>query len=185
MYRKAIAVLLVLFAVGARAQTPTADPAYTLHAGDKVQVSVWKEPDLLQTLTINPDGKLQMPLAGEFVAIGKTVSQLRGEIETRLKALITEPVVTVSITDFNGNVAYVIGQVQKPGSMIMNPRINVLQALSLAGGGTPFAKLDDIIVIRGSGSGQRVMPFRYSQVNEGKHLEQNVVLEAGDVVIVP
>jgi polysaccharide export outer membrane protein len=185
VYRKAAAVLLVLFTVAARAQTPVVDPAYTLHAGDKVQVAVWKEPDLLQTLTINPDGKLTMPLAGEFIAAGKTVTQLRSEIETRLKALITEPVVTVSIVEFNGNVAYVIGQVNKPGALIMNPRINVLQALSLTGGGTPFAKLDDIIVVRGAASGQRVLPFRYSQVSGGKHLEQNVVLEAGDVVIVP
>lgn len=175
----------MFFAGAAGAQSPAADPAYTLHAGDKVQVSVWKEPDLLQTLTINPDGKLQMPLAGEFATTGKTVAQLRTEIETKLKALITEPVVTVSITDFGGNVAYVIGQVTKPGALVMNPRINVLQALSLAGGGTPFAKLDDVIVIRGAASAQRVMPFRYSQVSDGKHLEQNIMLEAGDVVIVP
>jgi polysaccharide export outer membrane protein len=67
----------------------------------------------------------------------------------------------------------------------MNPRLNVLQALSLAGGTTPFAKLDDINVIRSSGPSQRTLPFRYSQVVEGKSLDQNVTLESGDVVVVP
>lgn len=185
VFRKISAAFLVLFAVSAYGQAPVVGATYTLHAGDKIEVSVWKEPDLLRTLTIGPDGRMAMPLAGEFVAAGKTVAQIRTEIETRLKALVTVPVVAVSIVDVNGYVAYVIGQVTKPGALIMNPRINVLQALSLAGGGTPYAKLDDVIVIRGSASDQRVMAFRYGQVSAGKHLEQNIVLEAGDVVIVP
>ena len=69
----------------------------------------------------------------------------------------------------------------------MNPRINVLQALSLAGGGTPFAKLNDIIVIRGAGGGgqQRVIPFNFGQVSSGKNVDQNIMLESGDVVLVP
>ena len=85
-----------------------------------------------------------------------------------------------------GNVCYVIGQVTKPGALVMNPKINVLQALSLAGGGTPYAKMDSIIVIRGSQAAQqKVLPFRFGQVSAGKDLEQNVTLEAGDVVLVP
>ena len=115
-----------------------------------------------------------MPLAGEILAAGRTVAQVRSEIETRLKTLITEPVVTVSIVDFTGNVAYVIGQVNKPGALVMNPRINVLQALSLTGGGTAF-ELDDVIVIRGAGSGQHIFAFRYGQVSAGKHLSRTSV----------
>ena len=80
---------------------------------------------------------------------------------------------------------YVIGQVKKPGVFVMNPQLNVLQALSLAEGATPFAKLDDIIVIRGTGASQTTLPFRYSQVTEGKSLGQNILLESGDVVVVP
>ncbi len=176
---------LVLFAAGAHAEGQIVAADYTLHAGDKVEVSVWKEPDLQKTLVISPDGKLSLPLAGEFMAAGKTVGQIRTEMELKLKAVITEPVVTVSILEVSGNVAYVIGQVNKPGALVMNPRINVLQALSLTGGGTAFAKLDDIIVVRGAGVGQHVFPFRYGQVSQGKHLEQNLILESGDVVIVP
>lgn len=185
MFRKLATALFVLACNGVVAAAEVVDAAYTLHPGDKIEVSVWKEPDLQKQLVISPDGKMSLPLAGEFLAAGKTVAQVRTEIETRLKTLMTEPVVTVSIMDVNGNVAYVIGQVNKPGALVMNPRINVLQALSLTGGGTPFAKLDNIIIVRGAASGQRVLSFRYGQVAEGKHLEQNVILESGDVVIVP
>ena len=110
---------------------------------------------------------------------------MRLEIENRLRKYIPEPVVTVGITEVGGNVAYVIGQVGKPGAFIMNPAINVLQALSLAGGTTPFAKLNDIIIIRHTPLGQRTLAFRYDQVSAGRSLEQNVTLESGDVVVVP
>jgi polysaccharide export outer membrane protein len=82
-------------------------------------------------------------------------------------------------------VAYVIGQVNKPGAIVMNPAVNILQALSIVGGGNPYAKLDSIIVIRNSPGGQRVLNFHYGQVSSGRSLEQNVQLESGDVVVVP
>jgi polysaccharide export outer membrane protein len=91
----------------------------------------------------------------------------------------------VIVTEVKGNVVYVIGQVLKPGQLIMNPTMNVLQALSMAGGGNPYAKLDGIIVIRNAPGGQRVLPFKYGQVSAGKDLAQNVDLESGDVVVVP
>jgi polysaccharide export outer membrane protein len=183
--RLASALFLLAVVGGGVRAGEVVDATYALHPGDKIEVSVWKEPDLQKPLVISPDGKVSLPLAGEFTAAGKTVSQLRNEIELKLKAVITEPVVTVSIMEVAGNVAYVIGQVNKPGALVMNPRINVLQALALTGGATPFAKLDDIIVIRGAAAGQRVFQFRYGQVASGKHLEQNVILESGDVIIVP
>jgi polysaccharide export outer membrane protein len=89
------------------------------------------------------------------------------------------------VTDVKGNAVYVIGQVVKPGSITMNPAINVMQALSIAGGANPYAKLDSIIVIRSSGGTQRVIPFKYTQVAAGRDLQQNVMLESGDVVVVP
>ena len=164
----------------------TAPADYRLHAGDKLDVAVWKEPEMQRpTVVIAPDGKFSFPLAGQITAAGKTPAEVRQEIETKLAKYIPDAVVTVGITDVAGNVAYVIGQVAKPGSFVMNPRINVLQALSLAGGGTPFAKLDSIIVIRASPAGQRVLPFHFGQVSAGRDLDQNVMLESGDVVLVP
>lgn len=171
-------------ATTANAELPSAD--YLLHSGDKLEVSVWKELEMQKpTVIISPDGNFSFPLAGQIMAAGKTVAEVRTEIEKRLKRYIPEPVVTVAITEVTGNVAYVIGQVAKPGAFVMNPAINVLQALTVAGGTTPFAKLDSIIVIRGSGATQRVLPFRYSQVSAGKGLEQNITLESGDVIVVP
>jgi polysaccharide export outer membrane protein len=175
-----------LFPTLCAAQAPVVDSEYRLHPGDKLDISVWKETEMQKpVVVIPPDGRISFPLAGQIMAAGRTVSEVRQSIETDLKRFIPDPVVTVSITDTGGNVAYVIGQVAKPGGFALNPRINVLQALSLAGGGTPFAKLDSIIVIRNSQIGQRVLPFRFGQVSEGKNLEQNVQLESGDVIVVP
>ncbi len=184
-WRCAFAVLLVAaaFAKPTLAQQQLAD--YTLHPGDQLEVAVWKEPDLTKTVIVRPDGKFSFPLAGETVAIGRTIPQVQAEITNKLKAYIPEPVVTAALTIMDGNRIYVIGQVQKPGSFVMNPRLNVLQALSLASGLTPFAAVNDIIVVRGTGTGQKVLQFRYSDVSKGKSLEQNIPLEAGDVVVVP
>lgn len=158
---------------------------YKLSPGDQLEISVWKEPDLTKTVVIRPDGKFTMPLAGEIAGAGRTLSQVQTDIQTRLLKYIPEAVVTAALVVMEGNRIYVIGQVNKPGTFVMNPRFNVLQALSVAGGLTPFASTNDIIILRSSGGKQRMIPFRYGEVIKGRNLEQNLVLEAGDVVIVP
>ena len=160
-------------------------PDYSISPGDELEVSVWKEPDLSKTVIVRPDGKFSVPLAGEIMAARRSVDQIQNEITNKLKKYIPEAVVTVSITKLEGNRIYVIGQVTKPGAFTMNPRLNVVQALSMAGGMTPFAALNDIIVLRSAGPSQRVLPFRYGDVSKNRNLEQNIQLEAGDVVIVP
>jgi polysaccharide export outer membrane protein len=176
--------ILSTFSAPAHAQTTT--PDYKLHPGDKVVIGVYDDPKLLpQEMTVSPDGKISYPLVGEMVVGGKAVGQIRQEMEAKLKKYISDPIATVIVTDVKGNAIYVIGQVLKPGQIEMNPTINVLQALSMAGGTNPYAKLDGIIVIRSTPSGQRVLPFRYGQVSAGKELSQNVDLESGDVVVVP
>lgn len=165
---------------------PTAQPGdYRLNPGDEIEVSVWKEVDLQRTTIVKPDGKFTFPLAGDVVAAGRTVGEIQADIASRLKRYIPDPVVTASVKGIEGNRIYVIGQVNKPGAYTMNPRISVLQALSLAAGGTPYAALNDIIIIRGAGAGQRTLRFRYTDVSRGRDLDQNVLLESGDVVIVP
>ena len=176
------ATAIVLHAPSARAQQ-VAD--YMLNPGDELEVAVWKEPDLTKKVIVRPDGKISFPLTGDVLAIGHTVGQVQSELANKLKTYIPEPVVTVSVTGIEGNKVFVIGQVNKPGAYTMNPRYTVLQALSLAGGMTPFAALNDIIVLRKSGTQQRAMPFRYGDVSKGRGIEQNVLLEAGDVVVVP
>jgi polysaccharide export outer membrane protein len=186
--RRVLAVLVTM--VAAVESASAADVAvgdYKIHGGDRLMVGVYDDPKMPpMDITVTPDGKFSFPLLGVLQAGGKTADQLRVEMETKLRKYVAEPVVMVSVTEVKGNVAYVIGQVNKPGLIVMNPALNVLQALSVAGGGNPYAKMDNIIVIRSSASGgQRVLNFRYGQVSAGKSLEQNVELESGDVVVVP
>lgn len=166
----------------ALAQQP---PEYKLHAGDQLEVSVWKEVDLQSKLQIRPDGRFSFPLTGEIIAAGRTVAEIQTDITTRLKKYIPEPVVTVSVSGIDGNKVYVIGQVNKPGAIVMNPQVSVLQALAVAGGTTPYASVNDIIVVRTTGGVQQVLQFRYADVSRGRGLQQNISLESGDVVVVP
>jgi polysaccharide biosynthesis/export protein len=161
-------------------------PDYKLHPGDRLTVGVYDDPKLLpQEITVTPDGKISYPMVGTILVGGKTLEQVRSEFELRLKKYISDPIAILMVTEVKGNVVYVIGQVTKPGAIEMNPTITVLQALSIAGGANPYAKLDGIIVIRSTGGAQRVLPFRYGQVSSGRDLQQNIDLESGDVVVVP
>lgn len=182
---KRLLAVVAVFLAATVAVAQGAEADYRLHAGDSITVSVWKEIDLQRKVMIRPDGKFSFPLAGEVQAAGRTADEVRVDIEAKLGKFIPEAVVTVIVEDFSGNRIYVIGQVNKPGMFIMNPQLTVLQALSLAGGNTPFAKLDNISIVRGVGTNQKSLPFRYNQVVEGKSLQQNIALESGDVVVVP
>lgn len=166
----------------ASAQQP---PDYKIQAGDELEVAVWKEEELLRKVIVRPDGKFSFPLTGEVVAQGRAVADIQSEIEKRLKKYIPEPVVTVSVSGILGNRIFVIGQVNKPGVYVMNPQLSVLQALSMAAGTTPYAALNDIMILRGTGARQKPLPFRYGDVSKGRSLEQNILLESGDVVVVP
>jgi polysaccharide biosynthesis/export protein len=185
-------LLLSMFLAGAATAAPPApttgppiDQSYTVKPGDTLVVSVWKEPDLQGPVLVRPDGMFSFPLAGQMDARNKTVGDIQNELTTKLKKYISDPVVTVSIQQIGGNKVYVIGQVTKPGEFIVNPRIDVMQALSMAGGTTPFAALGDITILRRTASGQQSLPFKYTDVIRGKNLQQNIMLEAGDVVVVP
>ncbi len=181
----AILLLGIGFAVPASGQE-AADPAYEVQPGDVLEVSVWKEEDLQRQVLIRPDGRFSFPLAGDIKAIGKSVSDLRNEITSRLQKFIPDLAVTVTVTEIRGNKIYVIGQVNRPGEFIVNPSLDVMQALSVAGGTTAFAALNDIVILRRDSSGrQRAIAFAYKDVERGRSLEQNIMLSSGDVVVVP
>ncbi|HEX7236737.1 MAG TPA: polysaccharide biosynthesis/export family protein [Gammaproteobacteria bacterium] len=158
---------------------------YEVQPSDVLQISVWKEPDLTQQVIVRPDGAFSLPLVGEVNAVGKTVEELRKELVQALTRIIPDVVVTVAVLEIKGNKIYVIGQVNKPGEFIVNPRVDVIQALSLAGGTTAFASPNEIFVLRRDNGQQRRLPFNYDAVLRGRDLEQNVLLRAGDVVVVP
>jgi polysaccharide export outer membrane protein len=148
-------------------------------------VNVWKEEDLDREVLVRPDGGFSFPLAGDFTAVGKTVEELRAELTDRLSQFIPDLFVTVSVLEVNGNKVYVIGQVNQPGEFVVNPRVDVMQALSLAGGMNAFASPNDIFVLRREGGEQQILPFRFDSVVRGRNLDQNIMLQSGDVVVVP
>jgi polysaccharide export outer membrane protein len=162
------------------------DALYAVKPGDTLAIAVWKEPDLTSNaVLVRPDGSFSVPLVGQVDARGKGVVELQNLVTQRLRKYISDPVVTVSVQEIKGNKVYVIGQVTKPGDFIVNPSVNVMQALSMAGGTTPFASLNNIIILRRTASGQVALPFHYNDVVHGKDLQQNIDLQAGDIVVVP
>jgi polysaccharide export outer membrane protein len=161
------------------------DATYAVQPGDILKVSVWKEPQLQDPILIRPDGGFSFPLVGEVDARGKTIAQIQVIVTQRLSKYISDPVVSVSVTEIKGNKVYVIGQVTKPGEFIVNPRVDVMQALSMAGGMTAFASLSNIIILRRSGTTQTALHFDYTDVAKGRKLEENIQLQSGDVVVVP
>jgi polysaccharide export outer membrane protein len=158
---------------------------YLVQPGDVLQISVWGEEGLDQEVLVRPDGGFSFPLAGDLSAVGKTVDDLRQEVTESLARYIPGSVVTVAVRQINGNKIYVLGQVNNPGEFVMNPRIDVMQALSVAGGTTAFASTNDIFVLRREDGRQVALPFRLDEVVRGRNLQQNILLESGDVVVVP
>ncbi len=167
------------------ANTGAPTETYTVKPGDVLTVAVWKEPDLQGPVLVRPDGTFSFPLAGQIDARGRSVLELQQMLTDKLKKFISDPVVTVSISEVKGNKVYVLGQVNKPGEFIVNPRVDVMQALSMAGGTTAYAALGDIVILRRTESGQQSLPFHYADVARGRNLQQNIMLQAGDVVVVP
>ena len=180
-----LAVVSPAAAQDSAADSATTSDTYLMQPGDVLEVSVWGEEYLERDVAIQPDGMISFPLVGVLPAAGGDVRQLQEKVAEKLSQYIPDPVVTVSIKDIRGNRIYVIGQVQRPGHFVMNPKIDVMQALALAGGTTPFAALNDIRILRRSGGKLTSIEFRYGDVEKGRNLQQNIILQSGDVIIVP
>ena len=178
-------VCLVSLAGTPVAAQTTEGTGYVLQPGDVVNVSVWREPDLDRTLLVRPDGGISFPLAGELQAAGTSVAQLSDTLAVKLSQFIPSPVVTVTLQENLGNRIYVTGRVNKPGVYLVNQDVNVLQALAIAGGLTPFAERRNIKILRQENGVERAIPFNYKQVQRGEQLRQNIVLQPGDTVLVP
>lgn len=159
--------------------------AYKIQPGDVLEISVWKEESMLRQVLVRPDGGLSYPLVGEVQAAGKSVGKLQALITERLTKYIPDPVVTVSTQQLSGNKVYVVGRVQRPGEFVANRYMDIVQALSVAGGMTPYAATNKIKVLRRENGKLTAIPFRYGDIEKGKNLEQNIILQSGDVVLVP
>ena len=157
-------------------------PAYTIGLGDTLRVAVWKEPELTLDVTVRPDGMITMPLLGDVEAAGRSPGQLANTLAAQLQQLVENPRVTVSVTQTTSARIYVVGQMLRPGEFPLSGRMTVLKALALAGGFKEFARPDSIVIVR---EDQTVIPFNYKRVAEGKDMSQNILLAAGDTIVVP
>lgn len=161
------------------------DPAYLIGPEDALEISVWRDDTLKAATLVRPDGGISFPLVGNVVVAGKTADQVRDELARRLEKFIPEPVVTVSVVRVASYRIYVLGRVNKPGDFQTGRSIDVLQALSIAGGMTPYASEDGIRIIRKVDGKSIAIPFLYSRVRKGGDLSQNITLKSGDVLLVP
>jgi polysaccharide export outer membrane protein len=158
---------------------------YLLNPGDVLTISVWKEEGLDREVVVLPDGTIGFPLAGHLQAAGETPEAVQQAVTERLQPYIPDAVVTVAVKQASGNFVYVLGQVRQPGAFPVGGMIDVMQALSLAGGLTPFASRHRIVILRRDGDKQISLPFDYADVEDGDALDSNVELRSGDVVVVP
>lgn len=185
IHAMALAGLLASAASMAQRAEPARAAHYGLKPGDTLEISVWREADMSREVRVRPDGGISFPLAGDIIVAGQSVEQVRAELNSRLRRFISEPEVAVAVKETGGNTFYVIGKVNKAGEFPMRGLVDVMQALSIAGGTATFAQLSDIKILRRNGDKQEAIPFRYAEVESGKRLDQNIVLKSGDVVVVP
>ena len=182
--------LIILFAfmsfsVFAQDNPVPVDDAYVIGPGDVLSISVWKEEGMQLEVLVRPDGGITYPLAGEIQAGGLSTKALSDELVSKLKKYIPNPSVTVSVLQSVSNKIYVIGKVNRPGEFTATGYMDVLQALTMAGGLTPYADSDEIKIIRRTEKGNMMMLFDYDEVVSGEQLDMNIILKAGDTVVVP
>jgi polysaccharide biosynthesis/export protein len=162
----------------------TPDEAYRIGPQDVLQIDVWKEPEITRTIPVRPDGKISLPLLNDVQAAGLTAMQLAGSIRDGLTKFLTNPQVTVTVSQINSMRVFLTGEVTRPGALPLLPNMTVLQAVS-SGGFTQFARLNNIYVLRVENGRQVKYPFHYKDVVKGKRAEENILLKPGDVIVVP
>ena len=158
---------------------------YRIGPQDVVHIDVWKEPDVSRSVPVRPDGKITMPLLNDVQAAGLTAMELANSIRDGLSKFMTDPQVTVTVSETNSRRIYVTGEVGRQGAQPLLPNMTVLQALSAAGGLNQFAREKKIYIIRVVNGKQVIYPFDYKGSLSGKHTETNILLQAGDMIVVP
>jgi len=159
--------------------------SYRIGTGDILEISVWKEESLSREVIVPPDRILAFPLVGDIDVKQMTIGDLRREVTTRLKDFIPEATVTVMLRQINSLRAYVIGKVNKPGQFPIDLETNAMQLLAMAGGLNPFAAGGKIYILRYQDGKSTKIPFDYREVEKGENLAQNIIIQRGDVIIVP
>lgn len=168
-----------------KAATPAAGGGYVISPGDVLDIQVWQEPNVSKSVPVRPDGKISLPLLDDVQAAGLTATALTADLTERLKKFISDPQVTVIVSQVNSQRIYITGEVNRGGTYPLEPGMTVLQGLASAGGFTAFANVKKIYVLRGENGKQVKYPFNYKEAIKGKDPAQNILLQPGDTIVVP
>jgi len=164
---------------------PPLNNDYRIGVGDLLNIQVWKETDLTRSVPVRPDGKISFPLLDDIQAAGLTPLELKAALTEKLKQYLSEPRVTVLVEEVNSYKVYVMGEVLTQGALVLKSKTTLLQAISLAGGFTQYAKRNEITLLRKTAQRHERILVSYDKILSGKNPEQNLILEPGDTVVVP
>lgn len=160
-------------------------PEYRIGLGDRVEVQVWKEPELSKLQAVRIDGRISLPLIGDIEVIGKSIPELKGLLEKRFGEVVSEPAISVLLTENRSWRYYVLGQIRTPGEFAIDFPMTLLQVLARSGGFLEWAKTDSIVILRREGGQERIIHFDYQALQRGEKLAQNIMIAAGDTIIIP
>ena len=168
-------------------QRASAAPSdYVIGPEDVLQVTVWKNDTLSRVVPVRPDGKISLPLLHDVQAAGLTSMQLRDKISRSLAEFMPNPEVSVIVTDVRSFRVSIMGEVQRPGVLLLRSSTTVLEAIAMAGGFRDFASPSKIVVVRKDAAGQtQKIPFNYNKAIRNGEVEDNILLKTGDVIVVP
>ena len=159
---------------------------YVIGPGDVLGINVWHEPEAsVSSTVVRSDGLITLPLIKEIEASGMTPKQLEKALTERLSKQIRQPDVTVLVKEVHSERVYLVGALKKESQLALKSSLTVLQAIAEAGGLTDYAKKSKIYVLRNENGKPVKLPFDYTAVIRGDHMEQNITLKPGDTIVVP
>ena len=178
-------LLSILLMLPGLSHAQTTGLEYRIGPEDILHISVWKEEDLDRKVLVRPDGGISFPLAGDIQVSGRTPLEVQDEIRSRLQRYVPDAEVTVSVDKISGYTVFVLGEVKEPGQFTLGRYVDVVQALTLAGGFTPYANSRSIQILRRQDGREVTFEFDFRSVSRGRNLKQNIILQSGDVVLIP
>lgn len=160
---------------------------YIIGAEDVLEITVWRNVDLSKVVQVRPDGRISMPIIRDIMAVGKTPSQLAEEMTNKLKEYVQNPVVAASLKEVNSSNVFVLGEVAKPGKYPLKSKTTLLQGITIAGGFTPIAARNQIVIFRftESAPGIKRLTASYDDIVLRGGIADNFELKSGDTIVVP
>jgi len=164
---------------------PPPGTQYIIGPEDILNINVWNEPQLSLSVPVRTDGKISLPLIHDILVVNLTPLELKEDLTKRFAEFVENPTVSVIVEQINSLKIFVVGNVNQPGVFDVKREVNVLQAISLAGGFTEWAKKRKIQIFRKHKGVEKVIKINYNKIASGKHPELNIHLQPGDTIVVP